>query len=354
VKPSIISCSIIQILDFSEMMFPLHKPLYNQKKTSDLMTPFHHYETVFTALKDLANHYFFAGNLSESLRLLQAAVEISQNSEISLITQAELKLDFGEKHLYWATVETGDFQPAIQIAEDLLSTENAIQRGKALSLLGAVAYHQAMNTKERDFSKAQAFLNDALAILESTEDIKALFWARFRLGLCQQFSQQREQALESFQRVDKLALEQGLDFERSFSIRHLGMIYQEQGDLDVAIMALEESLRLRENLNFKLYLSLSYAALAAIYRQSQRHAEALKLYEKAYFAAKEVGMARPLVIVSLDYGAALQAENRLKEAREIFEAALPLARKIGHVQAVSLIEAALEQIEGDSNKFRLA
>jgi tetratricopeptide (TPR) repeat protein len=318
------------------------------------MTPFHHYETVFTALKDLATHYFFAGNLSEALRLLKAAVEISQNPEISLISQAELKLDYGEKHLYWATVETGDFQAAIQIAEEVLSVENEILRGKALSLLGAAAYHQAMNTKERDFSKAQAFLNDALTILESKDDAKAVFWARFRLGLCQQFSHHLEQALESFKKVDKLAAEQGLDFERSFSIRHLGMVYQEQGDLDAAAKALEESLRLRETLNFKLYLSLSYAALAAIYRQSQRHAEALSLYQKAYFAAKDVGIARPLVIVSLDYGAALQAENRLKEAREIFEAALPLARKIGHTQAISLIEDALEQIERGSNKFRLA
>jgi tetratricopeptide (TPR) repeat protein len=311
------------------------------------------YETVFSALKDLANYYFFAGNLSESLRLLNAAVEISQNPEIPMTTQAELKLEYGEKHLYWATVETGDFQPSIALGEAVLSADNEFQRGKAFTLLGAAAYHQAMNTKERDFAKAQAFLNDALAILENKDDAKALFWARFRLGLCQQFGNFPEQALESFKASDNLALEQGFDFERSFSLRHIGMIYQEKGDLEAARMALEESLRLRETLNFKLYLSLSYAALAAVYRQSQNDSEALKLYQKAYFAAKDVGIARPLVIVSLDYGTALQAQHRLKEAREIFEAALPLARRIGHQQAMSLIEDALEQIEQGSNRFRL-
>jgi hypothetical protein len=66
-----------------------------------------------------------------------------------------------------------------------------------------------------------------------------------------------------------------------------------------------------------------------------------------------VGIARPLVIVSLDYGTALQAQHRLKEAQEIFEAALPLARKIGHQQAMGMIEDALEQIAQGSNKFRL-
>jgi hypothetical protein len=55
----------------------------------------------------------------------------------------------------------------------------------------------------------------------------------------------------------------------------------------------------------------------------------------------------------LDYGTALQAQARLKEAREIFEAALPLVRKIGHHQAMSMIEASLEEIAQGSNKFRL-
>lgn len=112
----------------------------------------------------------------------------------------------------------------------------------------------------------------------------------------------------------------------AFNARHLGRIYLEQlQDLDEAYRFYEHSLRLREEIGFRVYISPSYFSLGEILVEKGNTEEAIAMFEKSLQVAEEVHFVRYLIRPRIKLGNLYLKTGNREKANEYYEAALKAA-----------------------------
>jgi tetratricopeptide (TPR) repeat protein len=304
------------------------------------------YGILFSTMHKIATAYVYAGRLNDATKLLSSFADIATHDDVSDRMQVEMLLEYANWETYRVAMEGGAYEGALQAikkAQSLMMSK--IQRGRVLDLSGNIEYFIAQNSAERDFTKAQALFHASIITLAEADSPNELCWAVFHVGLTHQYSDEADDARAHFQRAEKLARTHNLALESSYIMRHLGFLLQAEEKYEDALEALKESLAIREKLGFKLFLPLSYMAVARVYQQMEQKHDALKYYEEAVKQARKFGITRQLMLVLLSYSSMLEDLNRKDDVLKILKEAQPYAKAIEHQQALRMIQEKLDAIQ---------
>lgn len=305
-----------------------------------------HYNELFEKLKMIAMTYHYNGRLADAVAVLKSAVALSEHSEVKKSQHFDLLQKYGDYLTCEAAMQTGTFDEALRVAEKLLAIANHnIQKAQAVNLIGQVYYQQALNSKEPNFLKSRAYFEKAYSLLKYENHPQSFFWATLHIGRTHQNSNEIEQASIYFRQAEILARKHKLELELSYARQHHGFILQTQKEFKKALAAHQEVLALRERIGYKIALPKAHLTLAKLHEEMEQPEQALDLYERAIIAAREIELARPLLLTLLYYGINLQNASRFVEAQIILEEAKTYAVTLGHEKGLAIIEEKLSQIQ---------
>lgn len=303
------------------------------------------FESVLDTLATISDKYFCEGRLNDAVGILEHGYQIAQYEDVPQESRFDLLLAYGALLADEAWLITGDYHKAEKVVTQLEELEqNPTQKGKMLSLKGNIMRQQALNSSERDFIVPRKILAESVALLEDKSLPKAYFRPLFRMGICDQFMGEYESAMEIFQNAEKIAREHDFKRELSYVARHIGFVYQFTEQLDDALVALEESLALRQELGFQIFLGLSHLAVANVLHQLDRQVEAKQQYEMAIRTGDIVGLTRSKMIIRANFGRALFEYGELEKAKAYLLEAKTFAEDIQHAGVLKLTEELLEKI----------
>lgn len=304
------------------------------------------YELMFMTMHNIATAYAYGGRLNDVTRLLSSFADIATHDDVSDRMHVEMLLTY----VHWETIrvsmEGGSYERAtraIKKAQTLMMDK--VQRGRVLDLQGNIAYSEALYSNQNDFSKAKELFHAAIVALAGEDSPQNLCWAVFHVGLVHQQSNEIKDAHSHFERAAKLARIHKLELETSYIVYQQGLSLLAEKKFDEALKALKESAEIREKIGFKMFLPLSYLAVAQVYEQMEQKHDALKYYEVALKLARKLGITRQLIVVLIEHGKMLQAMNRSEEAQTLFKQAEPHAHTIDDAQSLILIKGKVESLD---------
>lgn len=162
---------------------------------------------------------------------------------------------------------------------DRVEAHLAIARGRLL--------HASFLAGEQPDDRELVLFERAVELGESLGAVDILAEALFWIGVYHQVVQaQAETALEALVRADALATQIGDRRLRSYIIRHLAFAEADAGRLELVQARLEESVRLRRELEFMPGVAAGLLALAEYMSRTGRPEEAMKLAEEARATAE--------------------------------------------------------------------
>ena len=114
----------------------------------------------------------------------------------------------------------------------------------------------------------------------------------------------------------------------SYNTRHLANIYRiydiEQRE---ALKLYEESLNLREEIGFKLFIPASHYSLGLVYSNLEMYEEAIKAFKKSIELAEKINFVRYTILPYIELGNIYSAVDASEKAKEFYMKAIKAASK---------------------------
>jgi tetratricopeptide (TPR) repeat protein len=129
---------------------------------------------------------------------------------------------------------------------------------------------------------------------------------------------------------EALALYRAVDDRRGASIllSNLGVLAQDEGDLERAARLLSESIQYKRTLGNRYGLANSLDSLGSVERSRGNHAQASALYTEALTIRREIGHRQGIAISLNNLGHLALAEDNAEQARTCFLQSLPILREL--------------------------
>lgn len=144
----------------------------------------------------------------------------------------------------------------------------------------------------------------------------------------------QNRARDYFAEADDLAA--GFPLEKSYALRHLAFVQRVDGDYTSAIDNLSESLKLREQIGYAVYVPFSHISLGDTYAMLDNAAEdAAAQYEQGLQTAQQIGNRRAIMLAH--YGLGILHKDRYQ-----LNIALGIAQDIGHAGVIQAVQNALD------------
>jgi tetratricopeptide (TPR) repeat protein len=177
-------------------------------------------------------------------------------------------------------------------ALDGLEADLALARGR---LLHARFLHARSLGEHKDYPREIEEFERAVHLYRELGDergeAEALFWVGTYHQVCRDDG---ETALPSLRRSYELALRSGDRLTQSYAVRHLGFADIGAGRVDQARAKLDESLRLRRELDFRPGMAAALLALAELDFERGEQDLAQRELDEATLLARETGSDRVL------------------------------------------------------------
>jgi tetratricopeptide (TPR) repeat protein len=184
------------------------------------------------------------------------------------------------KALYERAVFGGQAEalPAAERDLDGVEADLALARGRIL--------HARFMTERREDVRELALFERAAELYQQLSDVRGTSEALFWIGIVHQVVRgHTEPAVPFFERSYALATQVGDSMTVSYAARHLGFAFAEAGEVDAARAKLEESLRLRRELDFGPGIAAALLSLAELAHRTGDQTQARALLEQADKAA---------------------------------------------------------------------
>lgn len=188
------------------------------------------------------------------------------------------------KDVYERAVFAGetDRMPAVERDLDGVEAELALARGR-------LAHARFLGSRQEDPRERELFERAAQLFGElgnQPGEAESLFW----LGLYHQVVRGDDgAATPHLLRAHELAVQAGDRLTQSYTSRHLGFVHLNAGDSHAAQARLEESLRLRRELDAQPLVAAALLALAELAHQRGRRVDAKALLDEADATALSSG-----------------------------------------------------------------
>ncbi len=259
--------------------------------------------------------------LEEALPILQSLAD-DNGAAHALFSLGELHDLTGEKRL-----SLTDFQRALQLYR---SANN--RRGEAATLIHLGSIHNRLGEKQQ----AMDYRQEALALWRALGDAVGEAEAMLNLsGVYASFGENRraldllQQALANFRAADNR-------HGQTLALFNISSNYTMMGDLRQALPYLQQSLRLARTLGLRYQeaaaltlMGLIYKRLAEKEKNPAHYRQALEHYEHARTILAAIVEPRTEAELWIYLGDLHQALGDRQNARDCYERALPLARKVG-------------------------
>lgn len=292
-----------------------------------------------------ARRLTFAGRTTAAIELLQA-VRHQSGASTSPALQARLALEEGSIRSLENFQGAGSFDETYAVlaeGEALAAATNDPQLlAAAKDALGMARYYQALAARG-DFTPASDALAAALTAREAGGDNRALAESVFHVGLVYQNTGNWELARQYYERAVALAEAGEHALELSYAVRHLGMYYQTQaGDLEAARDCYQRSLELREQIGFRIFLPFSHLALGELLVELGELDAAERHFMSAYEIASDIASASQTIFALLLLGELHEQRGATELARDYYERALRAADEAdferGRARAIANLE----------------
>jgi tetratricopeptide (TPR) repeat protein len=179
---------------------------------------------------------------------------------------------------------TGSAEAREAAARELLRVEARLAQEQGRILQAAF-----LSERTEDPRELELFCR-SLELAREAGDERLESWAEFWIGIVHQVVRDdHDRALPHFQAAYDWAKAGGDTLLRSYAIRHLGFAWYEQGQREVGVRALEESLELRREDGFLPGVAAGLLTLAEIAAEEGRPEDARELLTEAKDAADSSG-----------------------------------------------------------------
>jgi tetratricopeptide (TPR) repeat protein len=293
----------------------------------------------------------FAGELDAAREAAESALRSPDNARDEVMLRLELAMILDRVGLHTNTRPVKAALEQIEQAETLTRVLNSYYRG-AVGLAKAYWYYRA-GMQEKDFALAEKYADEAIASscfpgsVRIGRSIRARSDATHQLGLIRMFQNERDSALELFDRSLELDRRAG---ERKWMLgeyhRHVGYVYViSDGDWAAALPYFEKSLQYRkqaEAIDASLFAAISLGT-ALVRTGDPAAAEAHLRYaiDVAGAIPSPVGIARASVVLGEMY----EALDNKAEAIAAYEAARESAASVNYASMEKRAEEALARLK---------
>lgn len=237
------------------------------------------------------------------------------------------------------------FQKALNLT---IVEENLLLKVKILSRLAEVF------SKTGEYEAAFSWEMEALQIATALEDSAGISRSRYQLGGFAYDLGRFEEALENYLEVDKLIAEEKVGPRHASLWGAIGLIYLEQGQLELAIKYLESSAETARNFDRDEILAYTLGNLASAYVKVDDDVAAENYFRESLLLQKRLEDDPGLISSKLDYGIFLTLRHRFKEAEDQISEATDLAKKIDAKNKLMDGYEALTQLFKENKKFEQA
>jgi tetratricopeptide (TPR) repeat protein len=292
------------------------------------------YTTASDALYEIANSYFFLGQLNNALRLLHTSLQVTETAEAGPQNRLKLLLLYVRVLTVDHLISRGDADLVLSTALHARQLAEALQYQQyiadALSLLGqarctastvAIIKSGALpfgTQGQGHYEEALTYLQQALALQEALQDTRGISETCFNIGLVYQFWLQNDLAREYFTRAIQVAEQHGHVLEQAEPHRHLTFDSLFNGDLDQALTHARLALSFREAAGFRPYQPFDHLSLRDIYLKKGDTANAQFHLLQAQVLSDEMGFST-LVSSIIDTTNRLETHGKLDHTATDFK-----------------------------------
>jgi tetratricopeptide (TPR) repeat protein len=222
------------------------------------------------------------------------------------------------------------------------------------------AAHSRIGRLYRDtgsFGPAEQHLRTALALFESTNDVRGVASCHDDIGRLLWIRGEYKSALEEMRKSLGMRKELGDGRSIALSLNNIGLVWRDHGRVIKAQEALESALKIRRELNDPLGIVESLNELGQLALDQGDPRQALTLLEEAHATATDIGEHNRIAVVLINIGEACLRLEQVERAVEVLTRAEELCDELGdklHLAEAKRALAKAHLARGELRKAREA
>lgn len=291
------------------------------------------YVLSLNALSEIANAYYFQGQLDDALHLFQVGEQWLPAKEIQPVDQMGFLLKYGQFLIYYYFLTNREEDHMFSIVQRARQAADALQNEAGIAaaryLVGQTLYYHNLLTGGSDYTEARDHFEQAVALSEKVGESRIFAESLFYTGLTYERHEKGRRAEAYYRRALASAEQHGHTWAASEAYRHLSGLSISIDTTQSLEYALK-SLALREEMGFKRGLPPAQLLVSDVYIARNDLAHALEYCKQAEQLATEMGLQIYLVDAQLTRGDIAYNQDKRAEARAHFERSATLARELNN------------------------
>jgi signal transduction histidine kinase len=263
----------------------------------------------------------------EALRLMKEAQELAHRHGLA---SEEATALFAAGQIY---VRRADFAAArkcfLQVRSMIQDGRNNALLSRALHGLGMVNYYAGK------LDSALYYTEECLRVARIVDDVEAIRMCYVNIGTYRLVRGEYDAALTSLQEAREMIVSSGVKRESVAVLNTIGLVYQRQGKLSLALKQFLEALTVAEELGDPYLLVQCLQKVSDVYLREAQYAKALSIATRGIEVAEKVGAKRFILWCKLNAGTARLSLDMQDEAFKDLSEAYEIAQKIGDVDAIA-------------------
>ncbi|MGA1840640.1 MAG: tetratricopeptide repeat protein [bacterium] len=171
------------------------------------------------------------------------------------------------------------------------------------------------------------------------------------LGILYQDRGEYEKALVQYQKSLKIKEELGNRAGVSISLHQIGMIHQYRGDYEEALVQYQKSLKIKEELGDRAGVAISLHQIGMIYQERGEYKEALVQYQKSLKIEEELGNRVGVALSLHQIGMIHQVRGEYEEALVQYQKSLKIKEELGDRSGVASSLHQIARIHQERGEF---
>jgi tetratricopeptide (TPR) repeat protein len=205
-----------------------------------------------------------------------------------------------------------------------------------------LAYASSMISGSADFSEAQQYLG-RLQPTRLSPALQSDYWL-YR-GLILENIGSSGEARDAYEKSHAAAALSGNKLSESYAIRHLGLWLLANGEPQPALPLLRKSLRLREEIEFEVYLPFSVHSVGKAHAALGERYQAASYFKRAEHLARKLHAPRVRSFILIDWAVSLKNDLGHAETKKMLTRANSIADSIGYHSGSSRAKKELASLE---------
>ncbi len=287
----------------------------------------------------LAITYEMEGDMEKALENYQKARDLSKHRDIDFYVLSLVEIaDIYRKKGEYVTARR-ELEESMKC---ILEVKNKRTLTRARFLLGLMSIYTG------DSYAAEEHFSEALKISEGSIDYEALGYAYQGLGILYRHTNDKNLAIDYFQRAKNYFEVSGNTREVAKALGNLGLVYYDRGkDKDIALAEsyFRQAMRLFEVMGDRWNLALTKRNIAAVYQHWGKADRALEILQEVEREFREMNGLDVLPSIYLQLAYAYADMDNTEKAKEYFDKAISLSMELGNeFRAVRYARFAAEKL----------